>query len=267
MTASPSGPPSPSARRSRLTLRGTVPSDVAPGLDPAWAEAFVLELRLADVPGSAIGAALAEVASHCAESGETPEDAFGEPVAYARSLTLPTTPPPAPPSPVTAVPWVVQTLGLLGLATAAPSLVAGDPVDVTTGHVAAVVLLTAGLVALQRWGAQVLRLVVRHPVLAWLALMAQLGVMVAVFLLLDGVVAQVPAAGAMAVSAVVLVAGTVAVLAALRRVDLADDPVTTPLAPARPRAGVTAAALRYGPALLSPVAALVLVGTGLLLGG
>lgn len=52
----------------------------------AWRDAFVLELRLRDVPGPAIGDALAEVEAHCAQSGETPQQAFGDPQTYAAAI-------------------------------------------------------------------------------------------------------------------------------------------------------------------------------------
>jgi hypothetical protein len=51
-----------------------------------WRDAFVLRARMRDVPGERIGEALAEVEAHCAESGETPDEAFGDPVAYAQTL-------------------------------------------------------------------------------------------------------------------------------------------------------------------------------------
>ena len=42
-----------------------------PHVEQDWAEAFLLELRLRGVGGRRIGAALAEVEAHCAESGES----------------------------------------------------------------------------------------------------------------------------------------------------------------------------------------------------
>lgn len=51
-----------------------------------WCEDFVLELRMRDVAGTVIGDRLAEVEAHCTETGESPAEAFGEPTAYARSL-------------------------------------------------------------------------------------------------------------------------------------------------------------------------------------
>jgi len=65
-------------RSDRRSRRGPV-------LD-AWREAFVLELRGLDVPGTRIGDALAEVDVHCAETGQHPAAAFGDPATYAADL-------------------------------------------------------------------------------------------------------------------------------------------------------------------------------------
>lgn len=51
-----------------------------------WVDAFVLEMRTLEAPGSAIGDQLLTVHSHCAETGEEPETSFVHPVEYARSL-------------------------------------------------------------------------------------------------------------------------------------------------------------------------------------
>ncbi|MCI2237201.1 hypothetical protein MO973_34430 [Paenibacillus sp. TRM 82003] len=62
----------------------------APALDRTaerWCEDLVVALRLRDVPGGRIGAVLAEVRAHLADSGEDPAEAFGEPGEYAAALT------------------------------------------------------------------------------------------------------------------------------------------------------------------------------------
>ena len=51
-------------------------------LDP-WRDNFVIALKLRNISGSQIGDALAQVDAHCTDSGEAPEEAFGDPVAYA----------------------------------------------------------------------------------------------------------------------------------------------------------------------------------------
>jgi hypothetical protein len=62
--------------------------DIAPDVNPQWADAFVVELRLAGVSGRDIGAALAEVESHVAASGLDVQETFGDPRAYAQALDL-----------------------------------------------------------------------------------------------------------------------------------------------------------------------------------
>lgn len=64
------------------------PLDTFSATHKSWVEPFIMELRLANVPGTAIGDALETVRTHCADSGETPRDAFGDPKDYARSLGL-----------------------------------------------------------------------------------------------------------------------------------------------------------------------------------
>lgn len=54
-------------------------------LDP-WRETFVLHARLHELPGPRIGDALAEIDAHCTDSGQSPQEAFGDPVSYANSL-------------------------------------------------------------------------------------------------------------------------------------------------------------------------------------
>ncbi len=51
-------------------------------MDP-WRDTFVLTLRRARVAGTHIGDALAQVDSHCTESGQEPVEAFGDPGEYA----------------------------------------------------------------------------------------------------------------------------------------------------------------------------------------
>jgi hypothetical protein len=55
---------------------------------PKWRDDLILQLRLKNVPDDRVGDILLEIDSHLAESGETPEDAFGEPKRYAASRAL-----------------------------------------------------------------------------------------------------------------------------------------------------------------------------------
>ena len=58
-----------------------------------WQRDVALLLRLRGVDGARIGDVLAVVEAHCADSGQTPLEAFGEPAGYAASLHLPTVKP------------------------------------------------------------------------------------------------------------------------------------------------------------------------------
>ena len=57
-----------------------------------WCDDFVVELRLRDVSGPVIGERLGEVERHCAEAGETPSEAFGDPTDYATRIDEDTSP-------------------------------------------------------------------------------------------------------------------------------------------------------------------------------
>lgn len=57
--------------------------------DKKWFDEFVLELRLRDVRGPAIGDAVASARELLADSGQVAEEAFGPARAYAESLELP----------------------------------------------------------------------------------------------------------------------------------------------------------------------------------
>ena len=57
-------------------------------MNDKWLEEMTLELRLQNVPGVVIGDARASVEAHCADSGESAQEAFGDPREYARSLSV-----------------------------------------------------------------------------------------------------------------------------------------------------------------------------------
>ncbi len=56
-------------------------------LDPVWIEAFRAQLATQRAASSAVGAAVRDVMEYCSESGLNPTDAFGDPRAYAASLS------------------------------------------------------------------------------------------------------------------------------------------------------------------------------------
>ncbi|MHA7277191.1 hypothetical protein ACX80O_11810 [Arthrobacter sp. Hz1] len=92
-----------------------------------WLTDFVLELSHRGVGGRDIGDAKASVESHLADSGESAEEAFGDPVAYAQALEFTSTP--GLHFPRVLVPAL---LGILGLVIYFPAIAAagrGEPVS------------------------------------------------------------------------------------------------------------------------------------------
>lgn len=202
---------------------------VAPNVEPAWAEALLLELRLLGVDGAHIGSALAEVDSHCAESGQGAAEAFGDAITYARSLELPAEQDTAPGELLrSAFPTLVQVVGMLLLVSGFAAWTAGTALDVTVGMLTTLVLLLVALAAAVRWIDQVLRTVVRRPAMAWLC-GVPLGLFVAVQLLFPAVALHVPAAWAVAGGATLLVAGLVVAVTRQRSKDTGVDPVVAPI--------------------------------------
>jgi len=102
---------------------------------------------LRDVPGDRIGEALAEVDDYCTDSDQTPDEAFGDPVAYAQSLIDVHAPTPAPDSARRMVRGAAQvfatTAGVFALLNGIAGLVDGGSAEVTAGQLASVVLSTA----------------------------------------------------------------------------------------------------------------------------
>lgn len=145
-----------------------------PHLDPEWVETFIIALRSRDVPGERIGAQLAELELHCAESGEHVRSAFGDPTSYAREVaTAMSTPTTTPRGRVRGA--VGPLLGLVGLMTVPPAVTAlrsGGVVDVSWGALAsgATILTAALLVA--AYADRVLPWVARHWVWATVIAMA-----------------------------------------------------------------------------------------------
>ena len=193
-----------------------------PHVEPGWAEAFVVELRLRAVDGRRIGAALAEVEAHCAESGESAREAFGDPTAYAAELA---------PDGTVSLDWrgelVPSVLGLSGMMLtlgAVGASRAGTQVELTTGLVLVVALAVLGTTLVVRYADRVLRAVVRHRWLAVVGALAPIGLFVAILLLGRQTLLTLPPAGTLLVGVVFLGASTAV---ALRIADPAD-PVVGP---------------------------------------
>jgi hypothetical protein len=185
------------------------------------------------VGGPTIGAALAEVDSHCVESGQSAEEAFGDPAAYARGLGLPGEDESSPRALLwSAAPILVQVLGMLLLLPSFAAWRTGALAQFSVGEFVNVGLLILLVAAAIRWIDVLLRTVIRRPFVAWAIGVAPLVLFVASPLLFPTNALQVPPAGAIMLSVVLLVAGTGWSLAA-QRADVTDI-VVAPLATATP---------------------------------
>ena len=194
-----------------------------PHVEPDWAESFLLELRLRRVDGRRIGAALAEVEAHCAESGESARDAFGDPATYAVEL--------APADPGEPLDWrreLVSSLlglgGMLSTLAAVGAWQADAEVRVTTGAVGMLVLVLVGTVLIVRHGEALLRVVVRRWWVAVVGSMVPIVLFVAVLLLGQHPLVTVPVLPALSLGLVFLIGNTVLTL---RHLD-PSDPVVGP---------------------------------------
>lgn len=230
----------------------------APHVDPAWSRALLLELRLRGAGGAEIGAVLAEVDSHCAESGESAAEAFGPAVDYARTLDLHGDQDTDTRALLAgAGQSVLQVVGMLGILWGFRPWLAGDLLDLTGGHLA----LLSGIVALLAvvvWRVDaVLRAVVDHPVVTWLVSMVGIALAVVVLRVLDDVAIRLDAGWATLVAGGLLLLGTVLGLRSIREDDV--DPVVVPLQPPGRTARRGARLLALSAHLLLPALTLVAV--------
>ena len=167
-----------------------MPDISTPHISKDWREDFIIAMRTQDASGEQIGDALATVDAHCAESGESAEEAFGDPTTYATTLV----PEPAAGSGFGASFLVGVLMGLLGLLIvprAVDDWVTRTPFTVTIGDVVALAVvlgLTSVVMALPRrvlpWLAKV-----KYSVAGLLGV-ALMAVLVLAMLFLTDVVAE-----------------------------------------------------------------------------
>jgi hypothetical protein len=194
----------------------------------AWCGDFVLELRLRDVPGPVIGDRLAEVEGHCAETGEAPAEAFGDPTDYAARLDHDSAPDRQQGVWTVTAAAAAQVLAMLVGTSAVPAWARGEALTYNLGQVVCLGLVVLVLLSLPL----LLRPMLRRP---WTIG----GPLVAVVLLGAGsaalsgradlpTVAQPPApAVVVGLFVAVLVLAWVSYRALVR--DAGDDLVTSPL--------------------------------------
>ncbi|USQ75601.1 hypothetical protein [Ornithinimicrobium cryptoxanthini] len=222
-----------------------------PHVDQGWRDRFIAEQRLAERTGAQIGDALATVDAHCGESGESAEEAFGDPAAYSRSLVGDT----GEPTRLAARTVAGIACGLLALLLvprAVDAWIEGAAFTVTAGDLVAAVIVATLAAAVFWWPTPVLRWFVRHPATSSAAAFALLIVLIIPQALLRDPVLELGWVGPFVAGLVLLALSVV-----LPWRDLSeDDPVRDP------RAGGTDSptALGWFTAFLFPILALIMIG-------
>ena len=216
---------------SRAVDQFHIERSLAPHVDNAWAEAFILELRLREVAGPHIGAALSEVESHCAESRQGAQAAFGDPAEYARDLPLPVVDDDSPAALLRSLGMImVQLVGMFLLNWSFEAWLDGRPMGITAGHLANVATCFLSIVVAVRFFNPVMRQASRAPVrtaaAGGLSFVAGTAITVTALLPMDKVIWRVPAGWVLATGAAVLAAG----LGWAFTKRSADDLITSPVA-------------------------------------
>jgi len=123
-----------------------------------WCGDFVLELRLREVPGPVIGERLAEVEGHCAETGEVPSEAFGDPTDYAARIDQDSAHERVAGVWTVAAAGAAQVLAMLVGTSAVRAWVRGEPLTYNLGQLVCLALVSLLLLSLP-W---LLRPMLRH---------------------------------------------------------------------------------------------------------
>lgn len=217
---------------SRHDTKASFETRVAPHVDPRWAEQFIIELRLGGVAGTEIGAALAEVESYCAESGDEARDAFGPARDDARALDLETSAAQSPRRILAgALPVLIQLVGMMAVVWSAPALARGEDLAVTAGMAINAAALTIGLGVMSRWPQPILRLIAFRPWIAWVVVMVAMAVIVVPVVTIRVPMFTVAAAAALGGGVVVILAGLTGDVVQTRRASAQDgqDVLAAPL--------------------------------------
>ncbi|GAA3711962.1 hypothetical protein GCM10022377_26760 [Zhihengliuella alba] len=201
----------------------------APHVDRKWAGDLILELRLLGVDGSRIGDVLAEVDSHCAESGEGAAGAFGDPVAYARSLDLPSEEDSAGDMLRAVVPVLIQTLGMLLLLWSFTDWRRGGVFEITAGGTLLAVAMVVESVAIGLLAQRLLRFMVSHPVLTVAGFMLNTAAVAVPAVLWDDVVAELPPVWGLVLGVLALLGGLAWQFIGRTGLQTPEDPIESPL--------------------------------------
>ena len=138
-------------------------------LTKKWRDAFIMELRLRGATGAQIGDELALVESHCLDAGTQAQEAFGDPVDYARSVVVSATggsrQVAASYGRALVARTIAQTVGLMTVLNVVPAVRKGGEVSFTLVDVVLVLILATFVVVLVAKSEAVMRYVVTGSIL------------------------------------------------------------------------------------------------------
>jgi len=237
------------AEGKKPSRRYAIARGLAPHVDEVWADSLLLELRLLGVAGDRIGEAVTEVESHCSESGQSAQEAFGDPVEYAQSLQLPEAADSSTKAILLSVTTIlVQVLGMWLLDWSFEAWIGGQQLELTVGRLVSTTAYLLLVVALIRFTEPFLRSLVRHPIpCVILAYLAGNAAIVIPLILLDEVIWRGSAGLGLAMGAAVLAGGVVWAIARLHAHGAEEeDPITSPFANAGTSPGDDAVKCRRG---------------------
>lgn len=231
------------------------PGRIAPSVEKGWRDDFIIELRMLSVPGDRIGDALMTVETHVAESGESAQEAFGDPSAYAREI--------AESEGAVGTSWVVNTwtvvgniTGLVGMLAAVRAFTAwlqGGAVPITAGEVVGLVVLLLLVGAVLGWSTTAIRFMVDHTwTFAILAPLLLIGTFVAIFFLFPQTWFEMGVVPLAVLAAVLILASVVA--------SLLDGPDDGDQIVAPGQRATSSGLARWGTALILPFLTLLLLG-------
>lgn len=204
---------------------------LAPSVETHWRDDFILELRLRGVRGAVITDALAEVETHCHESGQSAAQAFGPAKDYARALELPDESGWTPAQLVRT--WSAMLLLLAGVGLSilgGVDLLRGERAEVSAGLLVSYGAIVVVMVVVFVMGRHVMRVFMDHPVWSTVGFsLAMAGVFLVALPLDDLVLGSLPAGPTLVAGLVALAAAATIHVVARRTGRSLDDPLIPPV--------------------------------------
>lgn len=201
------------------------PADLAPSAGRRWADEFIIEQRLLDVPGDRIGDALITIEDHLRESGESADEAFGDPKDYARELAEASGSAHTAPSVglLTGLGTVLGLAGLLVTGHGFSGILEGGSTAVTVGNLVGLGVMVAVGIAMLAASTGLLRLILDRIVIAGLLMAVVLAVVVGATIAFPQTAFTVSPVWILVLGLVLVAASTV-----MAWIDHEDDVVTAP---------------------------------------